>query len=88
MTPPNPPFTQAPLRQNSYLITPNGQFRYLSPLAALGDWIKLLYAHVGIVLAVRVELGVVVGGRGAVDVHAPRDQPASAEDRDHAVVHL
>ena len=25
-----------------YLITPNGHFRYLSPLAALGDWIMIV----------------------------------------------
>ena len=46
------------------------------------------YLHVDAVRTVRDRLGVVVGGRGAVDVHAARDQPARAEDGDHAVVHL
>ena len=31
---------------------------------------------------------VVVGGGGAVDVHAAGDQPPRAEDRPNAVVHL
>ena len=46
--------------------------------------------HVGAVLAVGGGswVRVLVGGGGAVDIHAAGDQPARAEDRPHAVVHL
>ena len=41
LSPPNPPFMQAPLRQNpsaaKILALPNDDFRYLSPIASLGD---------------------------------------------------